>query len=31
MATYSKHDFSASTDGKGIAIAATATEGTLIH
>jgi hypothetical protein len=31
MATYSKHDFSASVDGKGIAITATATAGTLIH
>tara|TARA_B100000287_G_C20602206_1_gene768568 strand:- start:260 stop:634 length:375 start_codon:yes stop_codon:yes gene_type:complete len=31
MATYSKIDLSASTDGRGIAVAATATAGTLIH
>ena len=31
MATYSKIDFSASTDGRGIVIAATGTVGTLIH
>jgi len=31
MATYSKHDLSESTDGRGIDIAATATAGTLIH
>lgn len=31
MATFSKEKLSASTDGKGIKVAATATAGTLIH